>query len=91
MKFFKCSAKVLILSFCVLVSSDVLNKLYSAFEVDEKYDERFPLCGPRSNMMLISMGSKDENFTYVTIHFNAQGKNDQDYCVKIMDRFSRTI
>jgi hypothetical protein len=42
-------------------------------------------------MMLISMGVKDENFTYITIHFNAQGKNDQDYCVKIMDRFSRTI
>jgi len=69
----------------------ILDQLYSAFEVDEEYNKNLPLCGPRTNMMLISMGLKDENFTYITIHFNAQGKNDQDYCVKIMDRFSRTI
>ena len=69
----------------------ILNQLYSAFEVDGEYDERFPLCGPRSNMMLISMGLKDEHFTYITIHFNAEKKKDQDYCVKIMDRFSRAI
>jgi hypothetical protein len=59
--------------------------------VDEKYDDRFPLMGPRSNMMLISMGLKDEHFTYITLHFNAEKKKDQDYCVEIMDRFSRMI
>jgi hypothetical protein len=70
---------------------EVLNKLYSAFEEGQEYDKNFPLLGPRSNMMLISMGLKDEHFTYITIHFNAEKKKDQDYCVKIMDRFSRTI
>ena len=69
----------------------ILDQLYSAFEVDEEYNKNLPLCGPRTNMMLISLGLKDENFTYITIHFNAEKKKDQDYCVKIMDRFSRTI
>ena len=69
----------------------ILNQLYSAFEVDEEYDKNFPLLGPRSNMMLISLGTKDQNFTYISIHFNAQTKKEQDYCVNIMDTFSRTI
>jgi hypothetical protein len=69
----------------------ILNQLYSAFEHDAEYDLNFPLLGPRSHMILVSLGLKDENFTYISIHFHVKGKKDQDYCLKVMDNFSRTI
>ena len=55
------------------------------------YENEFPLLGSRSDIIKVSLGIKDENFTYITIHFVAMNKKDQEFSVKIMDTFSRTI
>jgi len=42
-------------------------------------------------MILVSLDLKDENFTYISIHFHVKGKKDQDDCLKVMDIFSEDI
>jgi len=69
----------------------VFETLYKCFEYDVKYEEQFPLLGCRSDIINISLGIKDDDFTYITIHFMATNKKDQAFSVKIMDTFSRTI
>jgi hypothetical protein len=69
----------------------IFETLFKCFEYDLAYENEFPLLGSRSDIIKVSLGIKDENFTYITIHFVAMNKKDQEFSVKIMDIFSRTI
>lgn len=69
----------------------IFETLFKSFEYDAAYEKQFPLLGSRSDFIKVSLGTKDENFTYITIHFMAMNKKDQEFSLKIMDTFSRTI
>ena len=69
----------------------IFETLFKSFEYETEYNEELPLFGTKSDMIKISLGFKDDNFTYITIHFMATNKKDQEISLRVMDNFSRTI
>jgi len=69
----------------------IFETLFKSFEIDAVYNDKFPLMGPSTDIMKISLGTKDKYFSYLHIYFTAMNKRDQDYVLKILDTFSRTL